>query len=34
MQPMNPNNLNQKNSSTTKNPEEENQGVFSKCSIL
>jgi hypothetical protein len=34
MQEMKPTNQNQSNNSTKENPEEENQGVFSKCSIL
>jgi hypothetical protein len=34
MQPINPTNQNQSNNSTKENPEEEKQGVFSKCSIL
>jgi len=34
MQEINPTIKNQENNSTKENPEEENQGVFSKCSIL
>jgi len=34
MQPMNLPNQNQSNNSTKENPEEKNQGIFSKCSIL
>ena len=34
MQPINPTNQNPANNSTKENPEEEKQGVFSKCSIL